>query len=171
MAVFSKLFNGLFGSRTAAVPEPIAQGTSELPVQFWEHVYRCLRRDRLKLGYRADQKLDRFFYSNNKVGQLIAGFRNTKGRELEKTSPEEARVRFELNILDGFDGTMPYDRLRILYTREGRYKDAIRVCDAMLALRTRDALAARAEFDAHRKKLLAKLESTTPSANATPTTE
>lgn len=49
--------------------------------------------------------------------------------DLEKRGHIEiAKVGYEILIAAGFTGSMPYDRLRIIYTREKKYLDAIRVC-------------------------------------------
>jgi tetratricopeptide (TPR) repeat protein len=61
--------------------------------------------------------------------------RNLQGKDMEKAGRiEEAIALYEANVRDRFDGTHPYDRLRILYTREKQYDDAIRVCEAYVAL-------------------------------------
>lgn len=39
---------------------------------------------------------------------------------------------YEANIQDGFDGSHPYDRLRILYKRKKDFASAIKVCEAFL---------------------------------------
>lgn len=49
--------------------------------------------------------------------------------DLEKRGHVEvAKCGYEILIAAGFIGSMPYDRLRIIYTREKKYTDAIRVC-------------------------------------------
>ena len=59
--------------------------------------------------------------------------RNLKGKEHEKIGEIEKAVRlYELNIVDHFDGSHPYDRLRILYTSLGQTADVIRVCKAFI---------------------------------------
>jgi hypothetical protein len=49
--------------------------------------------------------------------------------DLEKRGNSEiAKSGYETLISAGFIGSMPYDRLRIIYTREKDYSSAIRVC-------------------------------------------
>lgn len=55
--------------------------------------------------------------------------RNEEARQLEKSGNiEQAIALFEESVRDQFLGTLPYERLRIIYTRLKRYEDAIRVC-------------------------------------------
>lgn len=66
--------------------------------------------------------------------------RNLKGIELEKQGKEEeAKLLYEANIADCFDGSHPYDRLRILYKFRGDYPNAIRVCEAYIRNSAQDA--------------------------------
>jgi hypothetical protein len=59
--------------------------------------------------------------------------RNIAGKRLERINmADRAAVLYELNVLDCFDGSHPYERLRIYYTRSGDYLNAIRVCEAYL---------------------------------------
>lgn len=61
--------------------------------------------------------------------------RNLKGKALEKEGRvDEAIALYEQNVEDWFEGGHPYDRLRIIYTKRGRVADAIRVCDAFVAV-------------------------------------
>ena len=56
--------------------------------------------------------------------------RNLIGRELEKQANLAGAVElYELNITYGFEGNFPYDRLRIIYSKQGRYSDVIRVLE------------------------------------------
>jgi tetratricopeptide (TPR) repeat protein len=65
-------------------------------------------------------------------GEVVA--RNLRGIELEKQGKEnEAIALYEANIADHFDGSHPYNRLRIIYKSLGSYVDAIRVCEAYIA--------------------------------------
>ncbi|NTV01908.1 MAG: hypothetical protein HGB04_03870 [Chlorobiaceae bacterium] len=59
--------------------------------------------------------------------------RNLQGIEYEKSGNDiEAIKLYEQNITDLFDGSHPYERLRIIYTSKNRYTDAIRVCQACI---------------------------------------
>ena len=59
--------------------------------------------------------------------------RNLKGMECEKSGKDDQAIQlYEANVTDGFDGSHPYERLRIIYTSKKKYKDAIRVCGAFI---------------------------------------
>jgi len=63
--------------------------------------------------------------------------RNLDGKEFEKEgSINKAIEVYEQNLEDSFYGSFPYERLRIIYTKQKRYSDAIRVCKAFLILYT-----------------------------------
>ena len=65
--------------------------------------------------------------------------RNMKGIALEKQGKEDKAIAlYEANIADQFDGSHPYNRLRILYKTRGNYMDAIRVCEAYIANSAQD---------------------------------
>ena len=51
-----------------------------------------------------------------------------------KNEIEEAIACYEESIAKGFTGSTPYERLAILYRKQKRYDDEIRVCNAMLAI-------------------------------------
>ena len=54
--------------------------------------------------------------------------RNFRGRELEKQGNIAGAIElYELNVIYGFEGNFPYDRLRIIYNKQGRSSDVIRV--------------------------------------------
>ena len=54
--------------------------------------------------------------------------RNLRGRELERQgSITDAIKLYEINIASEFEGNFPYDRLRVIYSKQGRYGDVIRV--------------------------------------------
>lgn len=83
--------------------------------------------------------------------------RNLKGIILEKSGHIEKAIElYETNVRDWFDGTHPYERLRIIYTREGRFADAIRVCEAYIAHCQNDPIGKskyRKAIDSLRKKV------------------
>lgn len=59
--------------------------------------------------------------------------RNLKGTQLEKNGQEDKAIAlYEANISDHFDGSHPYNRLRVLYKNRGDYVNAIRVCEAYI---------------------------------------
>jgi hypothetical protein len=61
--------------------------------------------------------------------------KNIEGMALEKQRRyAEASVLYEANLRDRFDGSHPYDRLRLYYQSERRHADVIRVCRQYLEL-------------------------------------
>ena len=56
--------------------------------------------------------------------------RNLRGRDLEKQGNiTDAIELYELNVAYGFEGDFPYDRLRVIYSKQRRYSDVIRVLE------------------------------------------
>lgn len=69
----------------------------------------------------------------------IMNGRNYEGEALERVRQlDKAMALYEANVTDHFNGFYPYERLRIFYSSEGRYADALRVCQAYLALAQND---------------------------------
>ena len=67
--------------------------------------------------------------------EKLMGFvrNNLEGSRLEKMGQVNEAVKlYEKNIENKFDGDHPYERLRIIYSREDRNNDAIRVCQLYL---------------------------------------
>ena len=92
--------------------------------------------------------------SSDKFSEMVD--RNLKGIEMEKLGHEEnARILYEMNIEEGFDGSHPYERLRVIYTRRKDFVQAIRVCQAFINLNQRD-IKKTENFTKHLTKLLAK---------------
>jgi len=59
--------------------------------------------------------------------------RNIKGKELENSGDINGAIElYELNVTDRFDGSHPYERLRIIYSNRGMFADAIRACEAYI---------------------------------------
>ena len=57
--------------------------------------------------------------------------RNLAGKDLEKKGRVEAAIeKYEANVREGTDTPFPYRRLAIIYEREKRYDDALRVLNA-----------------------------------------
>jgi hypothetical protein len=69
----------------------------------------------------------------------------------------KAVFTYEVSVADEFLGTHPYDRLRIHYTRQRWYTDAVRVCRAYIALPARQHGQDKTRFEQHLVKLRAKL--------------
>ena len=60
----------------------------------------------------------------------LAVERNLRGRELEKQGDITRAIElYELNIASDFEGDFPYDRLRVIYSKQKRYDDVIRVLE------------------------------------------
>lgn len=61
--------------------------------------------------------------------------RNLKGIELEKRGRiEEAIELYEMNVEKGFDGNHPYDRLCVIYRKQGKIADEIRVLEEAISV-------------------------------------
>jgi hypothetical protein len=85
--------------------------------------------------------------------------RNLKGIELEKHGKEEeAKLLYEANVADCFDGSHPYDRLRIIYKYRGDNPNAIRVCEAYIRNSGQDPKLCES-YHAEIAKLKLKMES------------
>jgi hypothetical protein len=84
--------------------------------------------------------------------------RNLKGARLEKSGYENRAIPlYEANVKDHFDGSHPYERLRILYAADKRYDDAIRICEAYLLYcnpRTADRAKCEHFIEKYKKKIL-----------------
>jgi hypothetical protein len=64
--------------------------------------------------------------------------RNDRARQAEEAGDLEAAIKlYERNVRDWFDGSFPYERLRVLYNREQRHGDALRVCQAFVSMASR----------------------------------
>lgn len=93
--------------------------------------------------------------------------RNLRGFQLEKEGNiNEAIELYESNIMDWFSGNHPYDRLRVIYTKNGQINEAIRVCksfvkvvDELISMgyQRGDLYPKRSKFVEHMKKLQTKL--------------
>ena len=64
------------------------------------------------------------------ANQLIAPIQTTLSNalELEKVNPDGAIVLYEKCVKAGSTGSTPYERLRIIYTRQKEYQKAITAC-------------------------------------------
>ena len=92
---------------------------------------------------------------NTMFSEMVA--RNLEGQALEKVKrEEEARLLYEENLSDLFDGSGPYERLRVIYSRRKDYDSAIRACEAFI--RITDVDEKREKFQEQLVKLHAKKE-------------
>jgi tetratricopeptide (TPR) repeat protein len=56
--------------------------------------------------------------------------RNLKGIQFEKEGQLEQAIKlYEANIKENFEGNHPYDRLAVIYRKQGRVDDEIRVLE------------------------------------------
>lgn len=148
---------------------------SQRPLEYWQSIAVRLWQDRLahaphnnpnvpigrhSLGLSTD--LDPQAH-----GLLIA--RNNQAIDLEKAGNVQAAIDLcELNLADEFDGSYPPERLRVIYTRQKNYIDALRVCKTYLSILDRierrwpnyPNLRKRPTLQAHIQKLQAKLTKT-----------
>ena len=70
----------------------------------------------------------------------MLGQRHMRAYHAEKQGREQEAIHlYEQNVADGDLSTLSYTRLRLLYIKQKRYHDAMRVCEAYL--RTLDELA------------------------------
>jgi tetratricopeptide (TPR) repeat protein len=66
---------------------------------------------------------------------LVMVERNLKGGELEKAGlVDEAIKIYKQNVADKAETTYAYQRLRIIYTKLGNFREAIQVSEAFIAL-------------------------------------
>lgn len=69
------------------------------------------------------------------------------GIDFEKSGDNQAAINaFEKAVSLRFDGSRPYDRLAIIYRKEKKYDDEIRICKAYLSLHTRNDDPKRSKF-------------------------
>lgn len=56
--------------------------------------------------------------------------RNLKGIQFEKEGNVEQAIKlYEANVKENFEGNHPYDRLAVIYGKQGRIDDQIRVLE------------------------------------------
>jgi tetratricopeptide (TPR) repeat protein len=66
---------------------------------------------------------------------LVMVERNLKGGELEKAGQVDKAIKlYEQNVADKAETNYAYQRLRIIYTKQGNFREAIRVSEAFIAL-------------------------------------
>ncbi len=79
--------------------------------------------------------------------------RNERARQAEEADDLATAVKqYERNVNDWFDGNLPYERLRIIYNREKRYADALRVCQAFISMASRLLALGSPREDLERKR-------------------
>ena len=66
---------------------------------------------------------------------LVMVERNLKGSELEKAGQVDKSIKlYEQNVADKAETNFAYQRLRVIYTKQGNFLEAIRVSEAFIAL-------------------------------------
>ena len=108
----------------------------------------------------SEERLRAFEVYKHAIRQLfgIMAERNEKGCHLEKLGRvDEAIPFYQANVADCMQATIPYDRLRIIYTRQKRYEDAAWVCQAYLSLPDREHGQAKEHFRHHLEQLRRKI--------------
>lgn len=104
----------------------------------------------------------RYNVSDDIFGLMVD--RNTKGRELEKAGlVNQAIALYEANVDDRHMAPFSYKRLRIIYTKQKRYADALRVCQIYLSEMDNHKnikQSKRDEWENHRRKLMEKVGQT-----------
>jgi len=61
--------------------------------------------------------------------------RNIQGQIFEKEGKlSEAIKLYEANVADNFEGSFPYRRLAIIYSKQKRYSEEIRILESVVAL-------------------------------------
>jgi hypothetical protein len=72
----------------------------------------------------------------NRFNLLTSTQINEAAFKLEREGKlEEAKRLYWKNVNMGFEGSFPYERLRIIYAREEDWEGAIKTCQAYLKLR------------------------------------
>ena len=78
------------------------------------------------------QMMSAYHDATSKIQDILVD-RNLKGIEYEKAGAKAKAIRlYEANVTDFFDGSHPYERLRIIYTSKKKYSEAIRICNAFI---------------------------------------
>jgi len=85
--------------------------------------------------------------------------RNLRGRDLEKQGNiTDAIELYELNVAYGFEGDFPYDRLRVIYSKQRRYSDVIRVLEKAIDVFDRKVSPTRPDRSPKLEKFQRQLE-------------
>jgi tetratricopeptide (TPR) repeat protein len=80
----------------------------------------------------AEPIVDVLREAEEQISRVMAD-RNQRAQQLEAAGRlDEAIELYETNITDGFQGLLPYERLRIVYTERKDYANAVRVCETAI---------------------------------------
>ena len=138
----------------------IAQMTqrSQHSTPFWQTVADRLIADRQFLFHDPCAPLGQYILDSIDHFQLLAG-RHEEGLHWERMGNlTEALILYEANVADAFDNISPYERLRIIYTDQQWYEDALRVCEAYLALPWQSVAGSQPYFQDHVERLTEQLQ-------------
>jgi len=129
------------------------------PDSFWYEIANLIMEGRLQMGNNPLVPIGKYAFEwAGAMGFLVE--RNNRGIEFEKNGNlESAIVIYEISVADCFFGTHPYDRLRIHYTKQRWYRDALRVCQAYIDLPNRAHGQNKLHFQSHLGKLSLKAKS------------
>jgi hypothetical protein len=82
--------------------------------------------------------------------------RNLKGIEYEDAGKEAQAIKlYKANLAASYDGSHPYERLRIIYTRKKKYEAAMLVCSAFINNKSINNPEMKQKFIKHFNKLSA----------------
>ncbi len=141
--------------------KPLTLGKSQTDFLQWAYeqmaagVPRQLVCDELIYG-KVESPLDR--QGRSEAEHELSGVmvdRNLLGQALEKVGRgDEAIALYEANVVDQFNGSHPYERLRIIYEKRNDVAKALRVCRIYVALATREVdQKKRKEFEKNVERL------------------
>lgn len=135
---------------------PRQRTESEHSPEFWRVVDETLAQGRSLAGTPPQTPLRTYCQINDRAMDVMVD-RNLLGIEREKQKNVTfASVLYEANVSDIFDGTHPYDRLRVIYAKRKWYTDAIDVCRAYIAIPDRPVGQDKSHFQHHLERLLQK---------------
>jgi len=133
------LFSRILGSPappSAEKPEVDDPDIKDLPTRPHPRQHQIKSWTKLALKLEQDgAPPDKVKAARSRAADALAALeeRNVKGGELEKIGSENKAIRlYEANVADEFDGTHPYERLMIIYSRRENHRDAQRVAEACL---------------------------------------
>jgi hypothetical protein len=131
---------------------------SQHPVEFWKEIVSAILEGRQALRNNPLVPVGRFALTWPGALEMLVE-RNNRGILFEQNgNVEAAMVVYEVSIGDEFIGTHPYDRLRIHYTQQRWYRDALRVCEAYAAQPKPPSVDSLKHFRHHGQKLAEKLK-------------
>ena len=113
---------------------------SQRPLEYWTSLADRLWSERIQFGNNPNvpiywwyRGLSTDFQPRPQSLHLFEGRSLLKAMDLEKQGRlEDAMLIYEIHLAEEFTGSTPSDRLRILYTKQKNYVDAIRVCQTYL---------------------------------------